>query len=105
MLDNKNAVEAVAVLVATSFSIQLSEISALSRRTAKVAFARQVAMYLAHVSLGLNYSEIGRCFSRDRATVRHACRIVEDRRDDRCFDSMLNRLEQALVGGQVHRAS
>src|SRR5947208_7954986 len=42
------------------------------------AFARQVAMYLAHVAWGLTLTEVGNVFVRDRTTVAHACGLVED---------------------------
>ena len=74
--------DALAALVAGSFAISPSDILSASRRSATAAFARQVAMYLAHVSFGASYSEIGRAFSRDRTTAAHACRVVEERRDD-----------------------
>lgn len=86
--------EALAALVAASFAVSPSEILSASRRSASVAFARQVAMYLAHVSFGASYSEIGRAFSRDRTTAAHACRVVEERRDDPRLDATLDRLER-----------
>jgi chromosomal replication initiation ATPase DnaA len=50
-------------------------------------------MYLAHVVLGLNYREVGELFRRDRTTAAHACRCVEDRRDDPTIDIRLDMLE------------
>lgn len=61
------------------------------------AFARQTAMYLAHVGFGLSMAEIGKAFGRDRTTVVHACHLIEDRRDEACFDELLDHLEQAGV--------
>jgi hypothetical protein len=61
------------------------------------AFARQIAMYLAHVGFGLSMAEVGRAFGRDRTTVVHACHLIEDRRDDVRFDQMLDHLEQAAT--------
>jgi hypothetical protein len=52
-------------------------------------------MYLAHVSFGLNYSEVGRAFGRDRTTAAHACQLIEDRRDDPAVDAVLGSLENA----------
>lgn len=66
-------------------------------RSATVAAARQTAMYLANVSFGLTFSEIGRLFSRDRTTVSYACGVVEDRRDDPTVDYALLALEAALI--------
>src|SRR5262245_6316959 len=60
------------------------------------AFARQVAMYLAHVSFGLSLTEVGHVFARDRTTVAHACCRIEDLRDDPCFDRSLELLEGVL---------
>lgn len=59
------------------------------------AFARQTAMYFAHVGFGLSMAEIGKAFGRDRTTVVHACHLIEDRRDDSRFDRLLDHLEQA----------
>jgi hypothetical protein len=61
------------------------------------AFARQIAMYLAHVVFGLSMAEIGRAFGRDRTTVVHACHLIEDRRDEMRFDQLLDHLEQAAI--------
>lgn len=48
-----------------------------------------------HVTFGFSLSAVGRHFGRDRTTAAHACRQVEDRRDDRDFDLLLDRLEYA----------
>ena len=64
--------------------------------SARTAFARQVAMYLAHVGCGVSLTEVGHLFERDRTTVAHACGLVEDRRDDPDFDYRLNHLERAV---------
>ena len=61
-----------------------------------MAFARQVAMYLAHVTFELNLARVGFAFGRDRSTASHACQIVEDRRDDPAFDAWLDGLEDCL---------
>jgi chromosomal replication initiation ATPase DnaA len=79
------------------FAISPGEIRGPNRRRKEVAFARQVAMYLAHVAAGLPMAEVGRLFARDRTTVAHACALVEDRRDDPAFDRALAILEFALA--------
>jgi chromosomal replication initiation ATPase DnaA len=78
---------------AAVFAGPVDELRAPSRRAPAVAFARQCAMYLAHVALGLRYAEIGRLFRRDRTTAAYACALVEERRDDPAIDRMLNTLE------------
>jgi len=82
--------------VSSAFHVPERELRAPTRRKAHTAFARQVAMYLAHVGCGMNYSEVGRLFGRDRTTAAHACRIIEDRRDDPGLDLSLDHLEQAV---------
>lgn len=83
--------------VAVAFQVPLQELRAPTRRKARVAFARQVAMYLAHVACGITLTEVGVLFGRDRTTVAYACRIIEDRRDDTLFDASLDHLETAIV--------
>lgn len=66
-------------------------------RVGPVALARQIAMYLAHVALGLSFTEIGRLFSRDRTTVAHGCGVIEGLRDNPRMDRALTMLERAVV--------
>ncbi len=89
---------AVEHAVTTTFQVPLCELRARTRRKASVAFARQVAMYLAHVAYGLTLTHVGTLFGRDRTTVAYACRVVEDLRDDCVFDIFLDHLEIAIVG-------
>ncbi len=79
--------------IAAAFAVPVDELRAPSRRSAAVAFARQSAMYLAHVVLSLNYSATGRLFHRDRTTAAYACQLVEERRDDPAIDRLLHLLE------------
>ena len=83
-------------IVAGAFDLRPGDLRGSTRGCARVALARQVAMYLARVSLGLTLSEAGRLFGRDRTTAAHACRQIEDRRDDKDFDMLLDRLERAV---------
>ena len=85
----------VALATAAAFAVPVGELIAATRRTPYVAFARQSAMYLAHVTFGLSYSEVGRAFGRDRTTAAHACRLIEERRDDPAVDAVLGSLENA----------
>jgi chromosomal replication initiation ATPase DnaA len=68
-----------------------------SRCPARVALARQMAMYLAHVACGLTLTEAGALFHRDRTTAAHGCGVVEDLRDDPVIDRTLMNLEAALA--------
>lgn len=83
------------------FGVPEADLAKPSRGKAPVALARQVAMYVAHVSCGLSLTEVGQIFARDRTTVAHACAVIEDRRDDPMFDRTLELMEwivPAMVG-------
>jgi chromosomal replication initiation ATPase DnaA len=72
-----------------------------TRGAPHAVYARQVAMYLAHVGFALNFEAIGRAFDRDRTMVSHACRVVEDSRDDLRLDRRLAALEaMCMVCGE-----
>jgi len=86
----------VQTTVARVFDVDLTSLQAESRGQADVAQARQVAMYLLHCAFSVSLTDIGHIFSRDRTTVRHACRIIEDRRDDATFDYILSNLEEIV---------
>jgi hypothetical protein len=87
--------DAAAFATAAAFAVPVGELHAATRRSSYVAFARQSAMYLAHVSFGVSLSDVGRSFGRDRTTAAHACRLIEDRRDDPAVDAVLGSLECA----------
>jgi len=78
---------------AAAFAVPVDELRAPSRRAPDAAFARQCAMYLAHVVLGLRYGTIGRLFHRHRTTAAYACALVEERRDDPAIERVLHTLE------------
>jgi chromosomal replication initiation ATPase DnaA len=82
--------------VAAPFAVTRSALWRTTRGSPAEAFARQVAMYLAHVGLGLSYTAVGGLFGRDRRTVAHACAVVEDRRDAAVLDRTLDLLEGAV---------
>ena len=85
------------IATAAVFDVPLDELHAPTRGAAPVAFARQIAIYLAHVVFGLSYREAGGLFNRDRTTAAHACRLVEDRRDDPVIDDRLDMLEDLCI--------
>ncbi len=70
-------------------------------RDPKAALARQVAMYLVHTSYGISLGRVAAAFGRDRSTVAHACRAVEERRDEPAFDRWLDALETSASGAPV----
>lgn len=87
--------ETAALAAAAAFALPVGELLASTRRSSYVAFARQSAMYLAHVCFGVSLRQVGDAFGRDRTTAAHACQLVEDRRDDPAVDAVLGSLEGA----------
>ncbi len=83
-------------MVSKVFQVSMKDILSRSRCRAHIAFARQVAMYLTHICCGLNLTQTGQLFSRDRTTVAYACSLVEDRRDEIDFDLTLEILEKTI---------
>ncbi len=83
----------IELAVTRVFDVGGERLAAENRGAARIAEARQVAMYLAHVACGLSLTDVGRTFRRDRTTVAHACAVIEDRRDDPMFDRALDLLE------------
>lgn len=68
-----------------------------TRCSARIASARQTAIYFAHVVFAANLTRAGRIFGRDRTTARHACSRMEDWRDNRNIDRAFEVLEPALL--------
>ena len=83
-------------IAAAGAGLGVERIVGRQRSTARVALARQLAMYLAHVGLGLPQSGVAGAFGRDRSTVAHACRRIEDLRDDPAFDRQVAQMEASL---------
>jgi chromosomal replication initiation ATPase DnaA len=98
----------IETLVAGALGIGLAELRGEKRGRASAAYARQTAMYLAHVHFGLSLSQVGRSFGRDRTTVAHACARIEDSRDDpkvervlACLEVALDRWRQSFFGAEA----
>ena len=71
--------------------------SDLRARRFVLSHVQQVSMYVCHVVLGLTLTEIGEAFRRDRTTVAHACRKIEDRRDEGGYDRIVEAIETAVI--------
>jgi len=67
-----------------------------SRGSRHLSRARQKMQYLAHVGFGLSFTQIGVGMQRDRTSVAHACRQIEDSRDCPSMDKALFFSEIAL---------
>lgn len=65
--------------IAESYDIRLADMTS-RKRPANIAFARQVAMYMARELTGSSYQEIGDAFGgRDHGTIMHACRSIDSK--------------------------
>lgn len=83
-------------LVAWALDVPAREMTARRRSTAAVCRGRQVAIYLAHVTLAWPMTRVAAAFGRDRTTASHAVHVVEDLRDDVGFDALLTALEASI---------
>lgn len=88
--------ELIEQVVLRTFELPVRSLLSPRRGRANIAFARQVAIYIAHVHLGMTLTRAASLFGRDRTTAAYACRIVEDRRDQRLIDRKIESIEQAL---------
>jgi len=86
----RRALEAAA---AAALAVAPAPQRAGARRRPTKVLARRIAIYLAHVGLGLTLVEVARLFARDPRTVARACAHVEDRRDCAALDRSCVRRE------------
>lgn len=87
-------------LAAGACGVSPDEVMSAGRALA-VVLARQVAMYVASVAWGMSLGRVARAFGRDRATVRHACSMMEERREDARFDRWIEAIESAAANTPV----
>lgn len=71
-------IRVVQMRTAEYYEVSVEELMS-RRRTARIAEARQMAMYICRRECRESLKEIGAAFKRDHATVIHACRAVEKR--------------------------
>lgn len=70
------------------------DIGARARRTRPEAFARKVAAYLANTSGNAPLKSLALVMGYDRRDLARIVSSIEDMRDDRDFDALLERLER-----------
>lgn len=90
-------------VTAALFNVSSKDMRKTGRTTFEVSRVRQIAMYVAHVVLGLSMGEVGKGFQRERTTVLHACHLVEDMRDDRDFDAVVAMTERVAIAAFRNR--
>jgi hypothetical protein len=74
--------------VAKTYNVSESDILS-NRRTAALALARQVAMYIARETTNLSYKAIGESFGKDHTTVLHNVRCIENFLRDKPYQKEL----------------
>lgn len=84
-------------IAAVGFGVPVAEIRRASRAETRACAARHVAMYLANTIFGISLTRIGAAFGRERTSIAHALRRVEDWRDDEAANLMLERLEALAI--------
>lgn len=90
------SVEAIQKTVAEFFDVRLSDMTS-PRRMQTVVVPRQIAMYLCRALTGQSLPSVGAAFSKNHATVLHACRQVAERiRHDPAFADMVATLRRRL---------
>jgi chromosomal replication initiator protein len=88
--------EEIQKVVADYFDIRMADMTS-NRRPQNIAFPRQVAMYLCREMTDQSLPTIGASFSRNHATVLHACRLVGERlKTDGTFRQNMVVLQQRL---------
>ncbi|MEM9881131.1 MAG: helix-turn-helix domain-containing protein [Pseudomonadota bacterium] len=88
--------DALIGLLSETLDVPTQQLRARTRCSPSIARARQIGMYLAHVSLGLKMAEVATGFARHKSTVVHACHMIEDMRDDGDFDAFIARHERII---------
>ena len=89
--------EEIQKLVADYFDIRMGDMTS-TRRPQSIAFPRQVAMYLCREMTKHSLPSIGSAFSRNHATVIHACRLVQDKlKTDPQFRQTMLVIQQRLA--------
>jgi chromosomal replication initiator protein len=98
------SIDSIQNTVASHFGVTFAELIS-SSRTARIAWPRQLAIYLARELTGASLEAIGRAFGgRNHATVLHACKRVEERRrTDAEAAQQLAHLLESVNGGQDDR--
>jgi len=95
---NELTIKQIQKKTAEHFQIE-PELMTAKKKTARVALARQVAMYLTRRMTGFSLKSIGEAFGgRDHSTVIHACDLIEKKiESDFDFREKVNTLSTSLL--------
>jgi chromosomal replication initiator protein len=89
-------IETIQGIVSEFFHIKLTDLKS-EKRTQRIAFCRQVAMYLCRKLTKSSFPIIGEHFGRDHSTVIHAFNLIQRRvSNDSAFRLSIEKIESAL---------
>ena len=90
----KNNIQKIQTIVADYYNITTEDLKS-KKRTAKVAYPRQIAMYLSRVSTDESLTRIGLEFGgKDHTTIMHAIdKISKDMKEDKNLEIVINNLK------------
>ena len=101
MSEPRITIRAIAVMVAKEFGVAVNVLTT-QNRTGEVAFARQVAMYLAIEQTGKSLPQVATFFLKDHTTALHAHRkIAELIKTDAALASRIEALIDRIVAAEV----
>ena len=97
--ENKLTTDYIMEIVADFYNITVDDLKG-SKRPKKIAYPRQIGMYLARKLLDTSLSKIGEDYGgRDHTTIIHACKkIEEDLEKDKALEKDLMELEKRIKG-------
>ena len=97
--ENKLTTDYIMEIVADFYNITVDDLKG-SKRPKKIAYPRQIGMYLARKLLDTSLSKIGEDYGgRDHTTIIHACKkIEEDLEKDKSLEKDLMELEKRIKG-------
>ena len=94
--ESKPDIEAIQRVVSNCFHIRLADLKS-KKRTQRIAFCRQVAMYLCRKITSNSFPSIGDHFGRDHSTVIHAYNLIARRvGNDSAFRMSIEKIEREL---------
>lgn len=93
----KNNIQKIQTIVADYYNITTEDLKS-KKRTAKVAYPRQIAMYLSRVSTDESLTRIGLEFGgKDHTTIMHAIdKISKDMKEDKNLEIVINNLKSKI---------
>ena len=83
------ALDFASSLLGKLFALPADRFRRPSRGRAGEAFARMLLIYVAVVGMGVGEDALSTALARDRKTIKHALVVIEDLREARAFDELM----------------